>query len=128
MNLLLDTHALLWMAEGSPELSAQAGAQIASPANTKHVSVASFWEIAIKVSIGKLTLRRPLREMFATLRATGLVGILPIADAHAVKVSTLPLHHRDPFDRLLVAQALVDGLTVIGNDAAFDDYGVTRLW
>ena len=128
MNLLLDTHTLLWMADGAPELSALAATHIASPMHAKYVSVASLWEIAIKVSIRKLTLRRPLDEMIATLRATGLVAILPIADAHVVKVSSLPLHHRDPFDRLLVAQALADGLTVVGDDAAFDAYGVTRLW
>ncbi len=128
MNLLLDTHTLLWMADGAPDLSVRAAAQIASPANAKHVSVASLWEIAIKVSIGKLSLRRPLGDLIASLRATGLVAILPISDAHMVKVSTLPLHHRDPFDRLLVAQALVDGLTVVGDDAAFDEYGVARVW
>ena len=128
MNLLLDTHTLLWMADGAPELSARAAAHIASPANAKHVSIASFWEIGIKVSIGKLTLRRPLDELIGTLRATGAVAILPIADAHVVKVSKLPLHHRDPFDRLLVAQALVDGFTIVGDDAAFDEYGVERVW
>ncbi|MEQ1853227.1 MAG: type II toxin-antitoxin system VapC family toxin, partial [Chthoniobacteraceae bacterium] len=85
-------------------------------------------EIAIKVSTGKLTLRQPLAELNAELRSTGMIHVLPIADAHLVGVSALPFHHRDPFDRLLIAQALADGMAVVGNDGAFDDYGVTRVW
>ena len=128
MNLLLDTHALLWMVDGAPELSGRAAAEIASAANVKHVSVASLWKIAIKVSTRKLTLARPLAEFIADLRGTGLIQFVPIADAHLVTVAALPFHHRDPFDRLLVAQALADGFSVVGNDAAFDAFGVTRIW
>ncbi len=90
--------------------------------------MASLWEFAIKVSSGKLTLQQPLADMIAALRQTGMISILPIADSHLVRVSSLPLHHRDPFDRLLIAQAFADGLTVIGDDVAFDNYGVARLW
>lgn len=128
MNLLLDTHALLWMADGAPQLSARAAAEIANTSNVKAVSVASLWEIAIKVSTRKLTLARPLAEFMAELRATGLLQFMPVLDAHLVTVATLPFHHRDPFDRLLIAQALTDGFTIVGTDPAFDAYGVARLW
>ena len=128
MKLLLDTHTLLWMVDESPELSSRAAGLIADAANTKHVSVASFWEIAIKVSTGKLTLSSSLAKLIADLRGTGLIQIEPLADAHLVAVSALPFHHRDPFDRLIVAQALADGMVVLGRDEAFDDYGVRRVW
>ena len=128
MKLLLDTHALLWMLDGAEELSARAGREIADAANTKFVSVASLWEIAIKVSTRKLTVRQPLADLIAELRSTGMIHVLPIADAHLVGASTLPFHHRDPFDRLIIAQALADGMAVVGNDGVFDDYGVTRVW
>lgn len=128
MRLLLDTHTLLWTLVGTPELSARAGREIADAANTKFVSVASFWEIAIKVSTGKLTLRQPLAELMMEVRSTGMIHVLPIADAHLVAVSALPFHHRDPFDRLIIAQALAEGMAVAGNDPAFDAYGVVRVW
>ena len=128
MMMMLDTHTLLWMVDGSSQLSARAAREISDARNVKHVSKASLWEIAIKVSTGKLTLPKPLAELIAELRRTGAIQFLDLADAHLVKVSQLPFHHRDPFDRLLVAQALTEGMIVLGDDAAFDTYGVTRIW
>ncbi len=128
MKLLLDTHALIWFLENDPELSAAAREVIEEPANQRWVSMASGWEIAIKAQIGKLRLPLAFEGLFpGALEARGF-SILPIQAGHLHRYHALPLHHRDPFDRLLVAQALADGFTVVGNDAAFDAYGMTRIW
>jgi PIN domain nuclease of toxin-antitoxin system len=128
VNLLLDTHTLLWIAEDDPSLSPTAASLITDPQNSKFVSIASLWEIAIKVSIGKLGLRQPFEGFVNALNGTPAITILPIADVDLIKVAQLPFHHRDPFDRLLAAQALTRGMAVVGEDAAFELYGVTRLW
>jgi PIN domain nuclease of toxin-antitoxin system len=128
MNLLLDTHVLVWFLEDDPKLSAAARAAVEDAGNERCVSMASGWEMAIKSQIGKLRLPLAFEGLFpAALESLGF-SILPIQTRHLHRYCALPLHHRDPFDRLLVAQALSDGLTVIGDDAAFDAYGVTRLW
>ncbi len=128
MKLLLDTHALIWFLENDPKLSAAAREVIEEPANQRWVSMASGWEIAIKAQIGKLRLPLAFEGLFpGALEARGF-SILPIQAGHLHRYHALPLHHRDPFDRLLVAQALADGFSVVGNDAAFDAYGVTRIW
>ncbi len=120
MKLLLDTHALIWFLENDPKLSAAAREVIEEPANKRWVSMASGWEMAIKSQIGKLDLPRPFEVLFpGTLEALGF-SIAPIQAGHLHRYHALPLHHRDPFDRLLVAQALADGFTVVGNDVAFD--------
>ena len=128
MKLLLDTHALIWFLEDDPKLSAAAREVVEDSANERWVSIASGWEMAIKSQLGKLNLPRPFEVLFpSTLEAVGF-SILPIQAGHLHRYHALPLHHRDPFDRLLVSQALADGFTVVGNDAAFDAYGVTRIW
>ena len=128
MKLLLDTHALIWFLENDPKLSAAAREVIEEPANKRWVSIASGWEMAIKSQMGKLDLPRPFEVLFPrTLEALGF-SIPPIQAGHLHRYHALPFHHRDPFDRLLVAQALADEFTVVGNDAAFDAYGVTRIW
>lgn len=119
MRLLLDTNALLWLLAGDRRLGAGARSDIESAA-TVIVSVASLWEIAIKVSLGKLA---PMSGLPQALRDGG-VQRLGIDDAHLHQVETLPWHHRDPFDRLLIAQALTEGLTVLTADEAFAGYGV----
>jgi PIN domain nuclease of toxin-antitoxin system len=128
MKLLLDTHALIWFLVNDPKLSTVAREGIEEPANGRWVSTASGWEMAIKSQRGKLDLPRPFEVLFpGTLEALGF-SILPIQAGHLHRYHALPFHHRDPFDRLLAAQALADGFTVVGSDAAFDAYGVTRIW
>jgi PIN domain nuclease of toxin-antitoxin system len=128
MRLLLDTHALLWFALGDAQLSQTAKALILDPANEKLISPASYWETAIKISMGKYRLNEPYESFFQ--RAIGGNGfvILPVEPRHTAALIGLPFHHRDPFDRLLVAQALVEQIPLVSGDTAVDPYGVTRLW
>ncbi len=123
-RLLVDTRALLWWLSDDAALSERARALIADPANEPLVSVASLWEIAIKQSLGKLVAPADLPE---TIVAEGF-ALLPIGAQHAWRVRALPQHHRDPFDRLLIAQALVEGLPILTGDAAFGAYGVGVRW
>ena len=128
MRLLLDSHAFLWFIMGSANLSVNARALIEDPANERLLSVASLWEIAIKTSFGKLTLSAPFDELIpAQLKLNG-IDLLNIKVDHLSTLTTLPFHHRDPFDRLIIAQAIVEKLPVISLDGAFDAYGVTRHW
>ena len=128
MKVLLDTHAFLWFIMGSANLSVNARALIEDPANERLLSVASLWEIAIKTSFGKLTLSAPFDELIpAQLKLNG-IDLLNIKVDHLSTLTTLPFHHRDPFDRLIIAQAIVEKLPVISLDGTFDAYGVTRHW
>ena len=128
MNLLLDTHAWLWFALGDPQLSEIARAHIVDPANIKFVSPASYWEISIKISLGKYSLNAPYSEfMQRAIDGNGLRH-LPLSPAHTERVTTLPFHHRDPFDRLLIAQALDENMSIVGNDPEFAAYGVPIIW
>lgn len=128
MRLLLDTHTFLWFVLNDPQLSAPARTLIEDPANDILISPASYWEIAIKVRLGKLN----LFALYDDFMHRGIVGndfeILPIEPRHTSLLTTLPLHHKDPFDRLLLVQALVEAIPIVGVDVAFDPYGVTRLW
>src|SRR5689334_5692795 len=128
MNLLLDTHAWLWFVLGDPQLSTTARKQIEDPANLKFVSPASYWEIAIKISLGKYALASPYSEFIRRAIAGNGFGIQHLLPTHTEQVSTLPFHHRDPFDRLLIAQALVEKMTLVSADRAFIPYGVTVIW
>ena len=128
MKLLLDTHAFLWFIMGSLDLSAAARTQIEDVANEKFLSVASLWEIAIKLSIGKLTLSAPFDLLIPQQLALNGFELLNIEIDHVSLVATLPFHHRDPFDRLLIAQAMVEKMAIVSIDAAFNDYSVVRLW
>ena len=128
MKLLLDTHTLLWFALGDGQLSVTARQLIEDAANTKFVSPASFWEIAIKISIGKYVLHEPYEAFFdRAIRQNGFF-ILPIEPRHTSILTTLPYHHRDPFDRSMIAQAMAEGLTLVSIDAVLDAYPITRLW
>jgi PIN domain nuclease of toxin-antitoxin system len=125
---LLDTQAFLYIVADDPRLGATARARFLDPANEFRLSVASAWEMSIKVSLGKLTLPdRPgpwLREQLAENR----IVLLPVELDHAARVAELPFHHGDPFDRLLAAQALAEKLPFLSGDSAFDAYGVERIW
>lgn len=128
MSLLLDTHVLLWWAADAPQLSAAARRAVAEGDVTVFVSVASVWEMAIKCSLGKLRLPSAVGEFVAeTLRANRF-RLLPIELAHAARVVDLPHLHGDPFDRLLVAQALAEGLTLVTADPRLAAYGAPTLW
>jgi PIN domain nuclease of toxin-antitoxin system len=128
MRLLLDTHAWLWFVLGDESLSPGARALIEDSANEKLVSPASYWELAIKISIGKYALPQPFGQF--VLRAIEGQGfsILPVLPSHAEGVCNLPFHHRDPFDRLLIAQTLTERLSLVSDDVQMDAYGVQRLW
>jgi PIN domain nuclease of toxin-antitoxin system len=128
MNLLLDSHTMLWFFWDDPLLSGNAKALIVDPSNRKLVSVASCWEIAIKASVGKLKLGEPAQTFLAREIPKNNFDLLSIELDHATAVEALPFHHRDPFDRLLVAQALGNELPIVSADAVLDSYGVTRLW
>lgn len=128
MRGLLDTHSFLWFVWGDARMSVAARAFIGRADTEIYVSIVSLWEIAIKSSIGKLILDRPIGDFFTDyIEGNGFL-ILPIERAHLLTVHALPFHHRDPFDRLLVAQSLTDSLTFLSGDVAMDGYGVNRLW
>ncbi|MBK8465718.1 MAG: type II toxin-antitoxin system VapC family toxin [Chloracidobacterium sp.] len=128
MNLLLDTHTLLWFIAGSSNLSTDARNLIEDTEHEKFVSIASIWETAIKTSIGKMTLSAPFEALFPHQLQINGFELLPVKVGHASVVLTLPFHHRDPFDRLLIAQAIDENMTLVSVDEVFDKYETTRLW
>ena len=128
MALLLDTHAFLWFVSDDPRLSVAAAGRIAEPATRVFTSVVSAWEIVIKVSTGKLTLDRPLEQFWPESLAANDFEVLDVKSEHVLALSSLPLHHRDPFDRLLIAQAIAEDLEIVSADATFDAYPVRRVW
>lgn len=128
MDLLLDTHSILWYAFGSAKLSSKAKALIDDPANEKFLSIASPWEVGIKVSSGKLTVAKPVDAFFDDQIRLLSLQLLPISLAHVARISGLPFHHRDPFDRMLVAQSLTEGIPLVSADPVLDTYGIARLW
>lgn len=128
MRLLLDTHAFLWFVLNEPRLSVNAAALISNPDNQIEISPATLWELAIKISIGKYSLSEPLDVFFERELTTNQFSLLAIEPRHVAPLTSLPFHHRDPFDRLIISQALAEDIPVIGADAAFDAYPVKRLW
>ena len=128
MRLLLDTHALLWWWANDPQLSEAARAAMLDEANEVHVSAASAWEIATKQRIGKLpTWPMPSGGFSELVAADGFVH-LPVGATHAWRAGSLDWAHRDPFDRMLAAQAMLDRLTLVTRDLAFADLSITTLW
>jgi PIN domain nuclease of toxin-antitoxin system len=128
VRLLLDTHSFLWWVGAGRALSRRARSAIGSGRNECFVSIATAWEIAIKVSLGSLRVEGSLDRFLPDQIAANGFQPLPIDLRHAARVATLPFHHRDPFDRLLVAQALEEELAVVTADPVFAEYGVKRVW
>jgi PIN domain nuclease of toxin-antitoxin system len=128
VNILLDSHALIWAVDNPGRLGGQAAIALQDADNQLLVSAGTMWELAIKIGLGKLSLTLPFRQWFTNATQDLGLSILAITVAHADEQSKLPKHHGDPFDRLLVAQALVEDLTIVSADHTFDRYGVTRVW
>ncbi|OGQ95632.1 MAG: twitching motility protein PilT [Deltaproteobacteria bacterium RIFOXYD12_FULL_57_12] len=127
-RLLLDTHVFLWWVNDDPNLTAVARQAIADANNECYLSLASCWEMAIKSSLGKLRLAKPVERFVAEQLAANGFTLLNIELRHAAKVEKLPFHHQDPFDRLLIAQAITGKLIMVSADRVFSDYGLTLLW
>ena len=127
MKLLLDTHTFIWSIEDDKRLSQKAKKVIEDPDNEIFLSIASLWEMSIKISIGKLELKKPYEEVISYVRKKG-IEILSINFEHTLEVSKLEFHHKDPFDRLIIAQAKIENMTIVSKDILFDDYEVKRLW
>lgn len=128
MNLLLDTHAFLWFIKDDASLSLRARGLIEEPENKRLLSIVSLWEIAIKASLGKIVLKLPFDALMPRQLQENDIDLLPNALPHLGLVERLPFHHRDPFDRLIIAQSLVENLPLVSIDSQFDKYGVQRLW
>lgn len=128
MRPLLDAHAFLWWIEDAAALSRKARLAIADPDNECLLSLVSCWEMAIKLSLGKLRVPTSLERFVPDQLAANAFREQQISFRHVARVATLPFHHRDPFDRLLAAQALEEDLTIVSADALFRKYGVNRVW
>ena len=128
MNLLLDTHSFLWFILNDNALSHVARRLIANPANKVQISPASYCEIAIKIALGKFKLNQPYRSFLENQIVQNIFTIVPVEIGHTDLLTSLPMHHRDQFDRLLICQALAEKIAIISADSQFDAYGVQRLW
>ncbi len=127
MKLLLDTHAFIWFVEDDENLPERVQLQIEDIENDIFVSIVSLWEIAIKTSLGKLEISIDIPTMIEKIEQNGF-SILPVFPEHTIFVSTLPFHHRDPFDRMLIAQTITEKIKIISKDGAFSDYDVDIIW
>jgi PIN domain nuclease of toxin-antitoxin system len=128
MRLLLDTHTFLWWINNDPLLSDSARDAITNERNECFLSLASCWELAIKASIGKLRLTKSVERFIPEELTANDFQLLSIDFRHIAKVETLPFHHRDPFDRLLVAQVLTEKMSIISADTVLSEYGIKRIW
>jgi len=128
VKLLLDTHAFLWWVLDDPHLSRRARATIGDPRSDVFFSAASAWELAIKAALGRLQMPRPLNDLLPEQLVLNGFDVLPVTLAHALAVAAVPPHHGDPFDRLLVAQAQIEGLSIVSSDRQLSRYGVERIW
>ncbi len=127
MKLLLDTHTFLWFISGNSKLSEPNRRRIENVANERWISIASLWEMSIKASIGKLKISLPFPELVKRHVYQNAMGLLPINPEHVETLRILPFHHKDPFDRLIIAQSIVEQMTILSRDAVFDDYGIQRI-
>ncbi len=131
MQYLIDTHVFLWFVGNTKELSKTAKTLIEDKKNEIFLSIASLWEISIKTALGKLTINGNYESVIDDVNDNS-IQILPINFAHTVEQNRLPFHHRDPFDRIIVSQAIVENMNLISADAAFDDYfkgtSIKRIW
>ena len=128
MRLLLDTHTFIWYVTDNPRLSAHVKLVIEDENNEKLVSIASIWEMAIKHSIGRLNFSLPFIEFVRQQLTVSNIGLLEINLQHIEVVASLPLHHRDPFDRLIIAQSMAEQIPILSVDAIFDAYAIARVW
>jgi PIN domain nuclease of toxin-antitoxin system len=128
MRLLLDTHTFIWYVTDNPRLSAHVKLLIEDENNEKLVSIASIWEMAIKHSIGRLNFSLPFIEFVGQQLTVSNIGLLEINLQHIEVVASLPLHHRDPFDRLIIAQSMAEQIPILSVDAIFDAYAIARVW
>ncbi|XGV99573.1 MAG: type II toxin-antitoxin system VapC family toxin [Leptolyngbya sp. BL-A-14] len=128
MKLLLDTHTFLWFIEGSSNLSNTARSLIEDAKNQRFLSVASLWEMSIKVSMSKLMLQMSFTDLVTQQVYGNAINLLEIRAEHLDELAKMPFHHKDPFDRLIVAQSIVDNMAVLSKDSAFGSYPVTLLW
>lgn len=128
MKVLLDTHAFLWFDAAPEKLSSTAAEVLSDPENEIYLSTASVWEIQIKAQLGRLTLGKPLAALVQSQREANNIHILSIELEHLYSLAHLPTHHSDPFDRLLLAQARVEDLSLMSVDEAFAAYGVKLIW
>ena len=128
MRLLLDTHTFIWYVTDNPKLSAHVKLLIEDENNEKLVSIASIWEMAIKHSIGRLNFSLPFMEFVGQQLTVSNIGLIEINLQHIEVVASLPLHHRDPFDRLIIAQSMAEQIPLLSVDAIFDAYAIARVW
>jgi PIN domain nuclease of toxin-antitoxin system len=128
MRVLLDTHAFLWLIAGDRRLSKQAIAAYTDRENLMFLSAASFWEICIKKSLGKVSLKSGWIQIIQNEMTANSIQWLPIEVQHCTEVIHLPFHHRDPFDRLLIAQAIAEEMRLMSRDRRFSDYAIDRIW
>ncbi|MDO4224209.1 MAG: type II toxin-antitoxin system VapC family toxin [Acinetobacter sp.] len=128
MKLLLDTHAFIWFIHDSPKLSNLAKSLIVNPNNECFISLASIWEMSIKSSMGKLDIPLPIHDLYEQHIVGNDMELLPITIHHIEKVHELPFYHKDPFDRMIIAQSIVENMTIISCDSAYHDYPIHHAW
>lgn len=128
MKLLLDTHTFLWLNDQPERLSEAAMKACSDPGNRLFLSIVSLWEIQIKQQLGKLALSIPWANMLQEQEQTNGLAILPIRIPHIQQLTKLPMHHRDPFDRLLLAQVQVEAMVFVSADQSIAPYGVNNVW
>ncbi len=128
MNLLLDTHVFVWMHEDPNKISSRAFAELSNPSNKLFLSIASVWELQIKIQAKKFKFKETLEEVIEIEQITNGLQILSVTLTHALHLENLPPHHKDPFDRLLISQAIVENMTLVTADTEFAKYQVNSLW
>jgi PIN domain nuclease of toxin-antitoxin system len=128
VNILLDTHAFLWFIDENPRLSNSARILIEAEDSQPFLSMASLWEIAIKISLGKLQLEQSYEAFIPQQLAMNGIGLLNLSLEHIAAIASLPFHHRDPFDRLIAVQSKIEKMTLVSADPSFDAYEIERIW
>lgn len=127
MRLLIDTHVFIWSFQNTKRLSKKAAIELTNPENEFFVSIVSVWEMQIKIMLDKMDLGGPLTEIISEQRSNG-IRILDLNLSHALQLEKLPSEHRDPFDRMLISQAIVEDMTLVTADKRFKEYAVRVLW
>lgn len=128
MSLLLDSHTFIWWRDELHKLSSKALAEISDPTNEVFLSVVTVWELQIKIAVNKFSIKGGLEKAVKDEQENNGFQILPVELSHALYLENLPLHHKDPFDRLLISQAIVENMTLVGTDENFSRYQVSLLW